>query len=261
VKQNTSLDIPSKKYANSVLKNSKPSNDPEKKDDRQYNQGHRYNQSNKDFDDYQKTPNFRPVFIDGNNIGHAYGRTKGNRKNFSAKGLWIAYSFFKDLGYRDNQIFIIQRKIQEKYLTREDLDIMDNLRDLKVLQDLESRIDHDQGRKDVIQPDDDLLIIRLAWELNGLSKKKLLFLICICIPYCFFSHKLEHCTNFKFNTKCCFFFTVLSKDQYRKYWKAHASYREVQWRLVEPIFINDIMILPKDPQGPKGPTLEKILKK
>ena len=171
VKQDTSVDKPSKTYAKSVTNNLKPSNYPEKKEDRPYNQGHHYNQSNKDFEDYQKTPNFKPVIIDGCNIGHEYGRKKGNRKNFSAKGLWIAYSFFKDLGYMDNQIVIIQRHIPEKYLKREDLDIMDNLRDLKVLKEFGSRIVQDAGLQDLIQPDNNLLIIKIAWELNGISKK------------------------------------------------------------------------------------------
>ena len=190
LKEDTSFDKPSKTHAKSVIDNLKSSNYPEKnkfrhaKDHDQYNeeipynQGHRYNQSqqcdqksNKDFDDYQKTPNFRPVVIDGCNIGHEYGRKKGNPKNFSAKGLWIAYSFFKDLGYMDNQISIIQWHIPEYLLTREDIHIMDNLRDLKVLEDVGSRIVKDAGLKDLIRPDDDLFIIKLAWEHNGISKK------------------------------------------------------------------------------------------
>ena len=152
VKQDTSFD--------SVLKNLKPSNYPEKKEGRPYNQGHRYNQSNKDFEDFKKTPNFRPVFMDGCNIGYEYGR-----KKFSAKGLLIAYNYFKDLGYNDDQIIIIQRNIPERILTREDLDIMDNLRDLKVLTDVASFIDKDS------RPDDDLLIIKLAWKNSGIGKK------------------------------------------------------------------------------------------
>ena len=188
LKQDTSFDKPSKTYAKSVLKNLKPSNDPEKKDDSPYSKSHQYDEeSNKDFDDHRKTPKFRPVFIDGNNIGHEYGsilygRKKGNKKgnktNFLAKGLWLAYSFFKDLGYKDDQILIIQRHIPERILTREDLQIMDNLRDLNVLRDVgQRRIVH--GLKDLIRPEDDLLIIKLAWEHNGISKKNLLFLIFI----------------------------------------------------------------------------------
>ena len=189
VKQNTSLDIPSKTYSNSVLKNLKPSNDPEKKDDSPYNKSHQCDEeSNKDFDDHRKTPKLRPVFIDGNNIGHEYGSSlygrkkvnkKDNKTNFSAKGLWLAYSFFRDLGYKDDQILIIQRKIPEYLLTREDLHIMDNLRDLKVLMDVGSRIPYGAGPKDLIRPGDDLLIIKLAWEHNGISKKNSLFLIFI----------------------------------------------------------------------------------
>ena len=64
----------------------------------------RRSQSNKVFEDSKKTPNFRPVFMDGCNIGYEYGK-----KRFSAKGLLIAYNYFKDLGYNDDQIIIIQR--------------------------------------------------------------------------------------------------------------------------------------------------------
>ena len=151
LKQDTSVDQPSKTYAKSVLKNLKPLNDPEKKE------GHPYNQ---DFEDFKKTPNFRPVFMDGCNIGYEYGK-----KRFSAKGLLIAYNYFKDLGYKDDQIIIIQRNIPERILTREDLDIMDNLRDLKVLTDVLSFIDKDS------RLDDDLLIIKLAWKNSGIGKK------------------------------------------------------------------------------------------
>ena len=194
VKQNISLDITSKTYANSVLKNLKPSNDPEKKDDSPYSKSHQYDEeSNKDFDDHRKTPKLRPVFIDGNNIGHEYGSSihgrkkankKNNKTNFSAKGLWLAYSFFKDLGYKDDQIIIIQRHIPERILTREDLQIMDNLRDLKLVMDVgQRRIVH--GTKDLIRSEDDLLIIKLAWEHNGISKKNSLFLIFIAPIFSF----------------------------------------------------------------------------
>ena len=70
--------------------------------------------------------------------------------------------------------------------------------------------------------------------------------------------KLENC---KSNTKWCFFFTVLSNDRYRKHWKAYPKFQEVRWRMVQPFFVGDTMELPKDPLGPKGPTLESFLRK
>ena len=119
VKQDTSFDKPSnvydpkrcdtilcsrrapneRSYAKSVIDNLMPSNYAEKTEDWVYNHFHRHNQSNKDFEDSKKTPNFRPVFIHGCNIGYEYGR-----KKFEAKGLLIAYAYFKDLGYKDDQI-------------------------------------------------------------------------------------------------------------------------------------------------------------
>ena len=128
----------------------------------------------------------RPVFIDGCNIGYEYGR-----KNFSAKGLWIAYSYFKDLGYKDDQIIIIQRHIPKKHLTKEDIDIIINLYELGVLEDVRPRIVQHAGLQDPIGPDVNLLIIQLAWEHNGISKKKLLFLTFL---------STINSTNCKFNT-------------------------------------------------------------
>ena len=69
---------------------------------------------------------------------------------------------------KKDQIYIIQRYIPERHLTREDLDIMDNLRDLKVLTDVVPIIDEDEN---LFQPDDDLLIIKLAWKNSGIGKK------------------------------------------------------------------------------------------
>ena len=55
---------------------------------------------------------FRPVIIDGCNVGHTYGQNKyPGTGRFSAMGLWIAYQYFKKLGYENEDIIIVQRHI------------------------------------------------------------------------------------------------------------------------------------------------------
>ena len=72
---------------------------------------------------------FRPVIIDGCNVGFAYGRKDDK---FSAKGLQIAYNYFKKTGYEDQEIIIIQKHIPEKYLTDHDLSLLKELEKIGV---------------------------------------------------------------------------------------------------------------------------------
>ena len=78
----------------------------------------------------QKGGKFRPVIIDGCNVGFAYGRKDDK---FSAKGLQIAYNYFKKTGYEDQEIIIIQKHIPEKYLTDHDLALIKELEKIGVL--------------------------------------------------------------------------------------------------------------------------------
>ena len=123
----------------------------------------------KDSKYYGKRPKgkFRPVIIDGCNVGHTYGQNKYCRKNFSAMGLWVAYQYFKNLGYENEDIVIVQRHISYRNLTDEDREIMEDLKDLGILKD-----DFGFGYigKDLVRPDDDLFILKLASKLEGIGK-------------------------------------------------------------------------------------------
>ena len=109
---------------------------------------------------------FRPVIIDGCNVGHTYGQNKYRRKNFSAMGLWIAYQYFKNLGYENEDIIIVQRHISYRNLTDEDREIMGDLKDLGILKN-----DFGFGKigGDLVRPDDDLFILKLASKLEGIG--------------------------------------------------------------------------------------------
>ena len=111
---------------------------------------------------------FRPVIIDGCNVGHTYGQNKYNRRNYSAMGLWIAYQYFKNLGYENEDVIIVQRHISPRNLTNEDREIMEELKDLGILKD-----DYGFGYigKDLVRPDDDLFILKLASKLEGIGKQ------------------------------------------------------------------------------------------
>jgi hypothetical protein len=78
----------------------------------------------------QKGGKFRPVIIDGCNVGFAYGRKDDK---FSAEGLQIAYNYFKKTGYEDQEIIIIQKHIPEKYLNDHDLPLIKELEKIGVL--------------------------------------------------------------------------------------------------------------------------------
>ena len=130
---------------------------------------------------------FRPVIIDGCNVGHTYGQNKYNRRNYSAMGLWIAYQYFKDLGYENEDIIIVQRHISPRNLRNEDREIMKELKDLGILKD-----DYGFGYigKDLVRPDDDLFILKLASKLEGIGKQNQLILIFVSLTLLFSSHKI-----------------------------------------------------------------------
>merc|ERR1712038_827583 len=65
---------------------------------------------------------FRPVIIDGCNVGYQYGRND----DFDAEGLIIAYKYFKNLGYEDKKIIIIIKHMPR--LTDDDIRQLDFLR-------------------------------------------------------------------------------------------------------------------------------------
>jgi len=75
---------------------------------------------------------------------------------------------------------------------------------------------------DLIRCDDDLYILQVANEIDGI---------------------------------------VLSNDQYKQYYKIHEHYRDViKNRLLQPRFFNEKLILQQDPLGPGGPKLEDFFK-
>ena len=54
---------------------------------------------------------------------------------------------------------------------------------------------------------------------------------------------------------------VLSRDRYRQYWDHHVKYRPlIRDRLIQPTFVHDDLILPQDPLGRGGPTLDQFLR-
>ena len=83
-------------------------------------------------------------------------------------GLWIAYQYFKSLGYENEDIIIVQRHISPRNLRNEDREIMKELKDLGILKD-----DYGFGYigKDLVRPDDDLFILKLASKLEGIGKQ------------------------------------------------------------------------------------------
>ncbi len=54
---------------------------------------------------------------------------------------------------------------------------------------------------------------------------------------------------------------ILSRDQYRDNYEKMTTYRKIiETRLVQPVFIGDTMIIPEDPLGKNGPSLDKFLR-
>ena len=158
---------------------------------------------------------FRPVIIDGCNIGFLYGRTEDK---FRAEGLQIVYEYFKKIGYENSQIVIIQSHISQKYLTENDQCLMKNLHQIGVLHYCPSRFAGDE----LIKSDDDLLILKTAYENQGI---------------------------------------VLSNDQFRQYKSTYPKYYDyVKYKLVQANFILNQLSLPDDPLGVNGPNLEQFLR-
>lgn len=157
---------------------------------------------------------YRPVIVDGCNVGFAYGRNEA----FVAKGLEIVYNHFKEKGYEDSKIVIIIKHIPKQYLTPEDEYLLEELDKIGVLHQCQGR--YVGGER--LQPDDDLFILETAMRLGGV---------------------------------------VLSNDRYKKYWETHVQYRDIiRSRLIQPTFIAKTLILPVDPLGNKGPSLDQFLR-
>ena len=74
--------------------------------------------------------NFRPIIIDGCNIGFQHGQMNDK---FSAEGLQIAYEHFKELGYENFQIVIILQHIPERCMVENDMAVIKNLERIGVL--------------------------------------------------------------------------------------------------------------------------------
>lgn len=54
---------------------------------------------------------------------------------------------------------------------------------------------------------------------------------------------------------------VLSCERFREYWDLYPEYRDViMYRLIQPTFIKDQLILPLDPLGVQGPELDQVLR-
>lgn len=54
---------------------------------------------------------------------------------------------------------------------------------------------------------------------------------------------------------------ILSHDRFREYWELYPEYRDVlMYRLIQPTFIKDQLILPLDPLGLQGPELDQVLR-
>ena len=71
-------------------------------------------------------------------------------------------------GQENEDVIIIQRHISNRNLTDEDREIMEDLKDLGILKD-----DFGFGYigKDLVRPDDDLFILKLASKLEGIGKQ------------------------------------------------------------------------------------------
>lgn len=107
-----------------------------------------------------KKGKYRPIIIDGCNVGFAYGRNEA----FVAKGLEIAYNYFKEKGYEDKDIVIIIKHIPKQYLSRDDEFLLEELDKIGVLHYCQGRF----AGGERLQPDDDLFILNTAHSLDGI---------------------------------------------------------------------------------------------
>ena len=119
----------------------------------------------KDEDENRCKGNFRPIIIDGCNIAFQLG-SNGKTKKFSAKGLKIAYEYFKAKGYADKDIIIVIKHVPK--ITKEDVEILDDLKELGVITETPSRL----AGNERFQSDDDLLILSIAKDIGGVVVTK-----------------------------------------------------------------------------------------
>ena len=112
-----------------------------------------------------KVGTYRPIVIDGCNIGHAYGRGP-----FRAEGLRIVHEYFTNLGYDNENIIMIIKHIPPQYLTEEDTNLLNFFKDIGVLHESPSR----KFGTEVIKSDDDLFILNTArlFKANILSNDR-----------------------------------------------------------------------------------------
>jgi len=103
---------------------------------------------------------FRPVVIDGSNIGWLYA----NNDRFSAEGIKAAYDCFIRKGYEYKDIHIILRHVPDKFLCDNDRQIIQHLQDIGCLKMAPGRF----AGSELIRSDDDLYILQVAKELEGI---------------------------------------------------------------------------------------------
>ena len=106
---------------------------------------------------------FRPIIVDGMNIGQMTGG-----KNFSAHGLRIVFDHLKDLGYENNDIIIIMKNIDRNSLTKYDQSLISKYGKLNVLHWAPQR----KVGNDLITSDDDLFILENAYIHEGIVLTK-----------------------------------------------------------------------------------------
>jgi len=103
-----------------------------------------------------KRGKYRPVVIDGCNVGFLHGR---NQK-FSAQGLWIIYDYFINKGYVSKDIIIIVKHMPR--LNEEDAEMLKNLKEAGIVTEAPSRHVGNQ----LIRSDDDLFILSTAKDIG-----------------------------------------------------------------------------------------------
>lgn len=105
----------------------------------------------------------KPIIIDGCNICHQYSEYMSPHDKFSAKGLSVTYDCLKKLGYQDQNIVMIMKRVPQKVI--EDAEILEKFENQGLLFYAPSR---QVNKVNLIQSDDDLFILKTAKELDGI---------------------------------------------------------------------------------------------
>ena len=144
----------------------------------------------------------------------------GKNQRFSSDGLLICYNYFKAKGFEDKDINIFIKHVPK--LTQHDKEVIESLETIDVLYRVPSRSYEKDGKRIFISSDDDLMILECAKMKEG---------------------------------------TILSRDHYRDSYDKRPDFRTmIENRLIQPTFVGDDMILPEDPLGPGGPSLDEFLR-